>query len=76
MKENNLYQGNNCPCPADCVRHGKCKECIAFHHKREQETYCEKINKQPEDEVSTGTDDGLPSSGREIRLLNYTKCAG
>ena len=71
-----LYQGGNCPCPADCVRHGKCKECIAFHHKRGEDTYCEVLNKNFNKEASTGTDAGKAKSGKEIRLLDYTKCAG
>ncbi len=71
-----LYQAKDCPCPADCVRHGKCKECIAFHHNRGQDTYCEVLDKKFNNEQSTGTDAGKPNSGKEIRLLDYTKCAG
>ncbi len=71
-----LYQGKNCPCPADCIRHGKCKECIDFHHNRGEETYCEALSRKLEKKTSTGTDAGRPKSGKKIRLLDYTKCAG
>ena len=70
-----LYQSKYCPCPADCVRHGKCKECIQFHHNRGEQTYCEAV-KSKYDQPTVGTDDGKPESGKEIRLLNYAKCAG
>ena len=40
----NLYQGNNCPCKyTSCKLHGKCKECIAYHHDKGEQTYCEKL---------------------------------
>jgi len=39
-----LYQGENCPCKyTNCERYGKCKECIAFHHNKGEQTYCEKL---------------------------------
>lgn len=78
MKNNtiNLYQTENCLCPADCVRHGKCKACIAFHHNRREETYCEAIKSKLTNEKPTETDVGKPRSGKEIRLLDYAKCAG
>ena len=43
-----LYNGKNCSCPASCVRKGNCKACIAFHHDRDEKTYCEKINDEDE----------------------------
>jgi len=64
-----MLENKNCPCPVDCIRHGKCKECIEFHHSRNQQTYCEV-------KQSKGTKDGIPSSGIEIRLLDYANCAG
>ncbi|MCK5133184.1 MAG: hypothetical protein KAR40_13665 [Candidatus Sabulitectum sp.] len=69
-----LYDGKNCPCPADCVRHGKCKQCIDFHHGRGDITYCEHL---------AGKLDNMPAqpqraipTGKEIRLLDYAPCAG
>ena len=65
------YDGKNCPCPSDCVRRGKCKECIKFHHQRGEETYCEYLYNRTE-----GTTGRAVTSGKEIRLLEYAPCAG
>ena len=67
-----LYDGKNCPCPADCVRHGKCNLCIEFHHGRGDETYCEY---QVKKRNITQPERSIPS-GKEIRLLDYAPCAG
>ncbi len=41
----NLYQGKNCPCKyTSCKYFGKCKECIAYHHNKGEQTYCEKLD--------------------------------
>lgn len=32
----------NCPCPAQCVRHGHCEECIEHHKKQGGLPYCER----------------------------------
>jgi len=69
-----LYQGKNCPCPADCSRHGKCKECIAFHHARNEPTYCEYLKDRFEKKPAAP--DSAVMSGKELRLLNYGPCAG
>lgn len=73
MPEFRLHDGVNCPCPSDCRRRGKCAECIAFHHERHQQTYCEFLMEK----LQRG---GIPQrslpSGREIRLTEYGPCAG
>ena len=70
-----LYQGKNCPCPADCVRHGKCKECIRFHRNRGEATYCEQISEKLEPSWASALE-ANPPTGREIQLLDYANCAG
>ena len=36
-------ENKNCPCPeTSCPRHGKCKQCQAYHHKRGEKTSCGK----------------------------------
>ena len=67
-----LHDGENCPCPSDCSRHGKCAQCIKFHHGRGESTYCEYLHggKEPEQ-----PERAIPS-GREIRMLDYAPCAG
>ena len=69
-----LYDGKNCPCPADCTRHGKCKACIEFHHARNEPTYCEYLKDRAE--KLPDTPDGALTSGKELRLLDYGPCAG
>ncbi len=69
-----LYNGENCPCPSDCIRHGECKECIAFHHKRNEQTYCEYLKEKSEKKPYTP--DEAIASGKELRLLDYGPCAG
>ncbi|MCK4672256.1 MAG: hypothetical protein KAT47_06875 [Candidatus Aegiribacteria sp.] len=73
MKESELYDGKNCPCPSDCRRRGNCKECIPFHHDRHQQTYCEFL-------LSKLQCGGVPErslpSGKMIRLMDYGPCAG
>ncbi len=69
-----LYDGKNCPCPADCVRHGKCTECIDFHHGRGDITYCEHLAGRLSDTPDQPTR-AIPT-GKEIRLLDYAPCAG
>jgi len=70
-----LHKGKeSCPCPSDCVRHGRCKECIAFHRERAEQTYCEYLavkNKAPYYTVDAGA-----ASGKQLRLLDYGPCAG
>lgn len=70
-----LYNAKFCPCPADCNRHGKCKECRDFHYARDEQTYCEfleaKVDKEKLEE-----EDRIHPSGKEVRLLNYAPCAG
>ena len=69
-----LYNGENCPCPSDCIRHGECKKCIAFHRKRNEQNYCEFLKKKSEAKFYTL--DGATVSGKELRLLEYGPCAG
>jgi len=69
-----LYDAKHCPCPSDCVRHGKCKECIAYHHDRHDQTYCEYQHNKL-DIVPETPEEALPE-GKEIRLLDYAPCAG
>ncbi len=58
-----LYQGENCPCIyVDCERYGKCKECIAFHHEKGEQTYCEKLN------------DASEERGWLDKLFNFVAC--
>ena len=66
----NLYNAKNCPCPSDCKRHGICKDCIAFHHARHEQTYCEFAD------AKLAQPEGAVKSGRELRLLDYGPCAG
>jgi len=33
----------NCPCTIDCIRHGKCSECRAFHKKNGGTPACKKV---------------------------------
>ena len=74
------YNAKNCPCPADCIRHGKCKLCIEFHHGKGEQTYCEymydKQSGEPENDASVEEDEDTFPSGKEIRLLDYAPCAG
>jgi hypothetical protein len=71
-----MYDGKNCPCPADCVRHGKCKVCIEFHHAKGEVTYCEHLaGKQAGNAEHAQPERAIPS-GKEIRLLDYAPCAG
>jgi len=69
-----LYNGKNCPCPSDCIRHGQCKKCIAFHRSRNELNYCEYIKKK--EKVKFYTIEGAVPSGKELRLLDYGPCAG
>ena len=69
-----IHDGKNCPCPADCIRHGKCKECIVFHHKRNEQTYCEYLKEKSEKKPVTP--DEAIAGGKELRLLDYGPCAG
>ncbi|MCD4708534.1 MAG: hypothetical protein K8S62_12450 [Candidatus Sabulitectum sp.] len=69
-----LYDGKNCPCPADCIRHGKCKQCIAFHHDRGDITYCEHLAGKLDD-TPDQPERAIPT-GKGIRLLDYAPCAG
>ena len=69
-----LYNSQACPCPSDCTRHGKCRECIAFHHARGEQTYCEFL--ETRQEKAQQVPDGAVKSGREHRLLDYGACAG
>jgi len=73
MSKKGLYDGTRCPCPSDCSRHGKCSDCIRFHHGRHQQTYCEFLLtklKGPE-----APERSLPT-GLQIRLTDYGPCAG
>ena len=67
------YTPKDCPCPSDCKRRGHCRECIAFHHGRGEQTYCEFLTDGPP-ELSAAS--GHVYSGRELRLLDYGPCAG
>ena len=67
-----LYRSENCPCPSDCVRRGRCDECIAFHRARHEQTYCEYLYEK----ANTPSPDASVLSGKEIRLLEYSPCAG
>ena len=69
-----LYDGKNCPCPSDCVRRGKCAECIRFHHARGDQTYCEYLSARSE--ATPETPDSAAIGGRKLRLLDYGPCAG
>lgn len=71
-----LYQGENCPCPADCVRHGKCSECIKFHKGRNEPTYCEFLAGKIDDQKPVEQPERAQHTGKEIRLLEYAPCAG
>ncbi|MBI9017398.1 MAG: hypothetical protein JEZ07_09080 [Phycisphaerae bacterium] len=76
-----LYNGKKCPCPSNCQRHGKCRQCIDFHHGRAQQTYCEHLAGVPyppenADDKAPVTPDSAIQSGKEIRLLDYAPCAG
>ncbi len=66
-----FFDGKNCPCPSDCDRHGKCKECIAFHKARNEQNYCEYLKQRQQ-----GTPERALPDGRTIRLLDYAPCAG
>ena len=70
-----LYQGDNCPCPSDCTRRTNCKACIAFHHSRGEQTYCEYLYKDVESDGAPPSDVPV-KSGRELRLMDYGPCAG
>lgn len=69
-----LYDGKNCPCPSDCIRRSNCKECIKFHHGRNEQTYCEFL--QSKEEQTPQTPENALPEGKEIRLLDYAPCAG
>lgn len=71
-----MYDGKNCPCPADCVRHGHCKECIDFHHARGDITYCEHLAGKLTDPGDQHQPERALPTGKEIRLLDYAPCAG
>ncbi len=71
-----LYDGKHCPCPADCIRHGKCKECIDFHHAKGEVTYCEHLGGRLDDESKPEQPDRAIPTGKQIRLLDYAPCAG
>jgi len=60
----------DCPCPAECPRHGRCEECREFHHASGGLTYCEQFAKR------NSPDDSGPRTGREFRLMDYGACAG
>ncbi len=69
-----LYQGEHCPCPSDCKRHGSCDVCIEFHHQRGEQTYCEFLEAKLDDSLRPPE---LPvTSGRQVRLMDYSLCAG
>jgi hypothetical protein len=69
-----LYQGDHCPCPSDCQRRGRCKECIAFHHGRSEPTYCEYL--YGEAAAPPPTPERAMRTGKQIRMLDYAPCAG
>ncbi len=69
-----LYDSENCPCPSDCIRHGKCKECRNFHKNRYEQTYCEYLKLRSEKQP--GTPQRAIVSGKKLRLLDYSPCAG
>ncbi|MCD6589482.1 MAG: hypothetical protein J7K88_13115 [Candidatus Fermentibacteraceae bacterium] len=71
-----VYDGKNCPCPADCVRHGNCKLCIEFHHSKSEVTYCEHLAGKLDDNPRHTQPERAIPSGKEIRLLDYAPCAG
>ncbi len=71
-----LYQGKNCPCPADCIRHGNCGECIKFHKGREEPTYCEFLAGRGDGAKSEEVPERARRTGKQIRLLDYAPCAG
>ncbi len=71
-----LYDGENCPCPADCSRHGKCSECVKFHHGRKEPTYCEFLAGKLDDEKLPEQPERARRTGKQIRLLDYAPCAG
>jgi len=41
-----LYDGANCPCKAECERHGNCQACIEVHHAKKSLTSCERFYKE------------------------------
>jgi len=70
-----LYNGKeNCPCPSDCIRHGICRDCIAFHRERAEQTYCEYLDAKSKAQYYTM--EGASPSGKQLRLLDYAPCAG
>ncbi len=71
-----LYDGANCPCPADCSRHGKCAECMRFHHGKKEPTYCEFLAGKIDGDKPLEQPERAQRTGREIRLLDYAPCAG
>ncbi len=72
-----LYDSKNCPCPSDCKRRGKCRECCEFHHNRGDQTYCEyMVAKVSSDNKAPASPERSIASGRKLRLLDYGPCAG
>ncbi|MCK5147746.1 hypothetical protein KAR48_13390 [bacterium] len=63
----------NCPCPADCSRHGDCKACIAYHKKRGDQTCCDRLESKLD---VASVENERAESGRQIRLMDYGACAG
>ena len=69
-----IHNRENCPCPADCIRHGECEKCIPFHQNRNEQTYCEYLKEKSE--KKSYTPEEAIASGKELRLLDYGPCAG
>ena len=57
-KKMKLYGGKNCPCPYECDKHGKCKECTTYHHDKEMKTRCETLL------IESGKYDNVPVDKR------------
>jgi hypothetical protein len=61
----------NCPCPAECERHGYCKICREHHKAKGTQPHCDKVGK------SSKPQEVDPSmTGRDFRLMDYAAGAG
>ena len=59
-----------CACPADCAMHGKCGECLSYHHGRGEVTHCE----YAKEKLTQGID--IFETDRPVNLLHYAPCPG
>lgn len=63
---------DKCPCTLDCVRHGDCQACKAYHRRMGDLTACE-IDAAKKDGDSP--ERALPDA-KTIRLMDFAACAG